>query len=181
MRFLASRGADGSCALTRAEPSPSRQAAASPDPAPPQLVAGEFDARLTLSTAVEWHIGARNQPPYNRTARNSAQRKALELDNAAKENRAVQAHAAAANSTAERLRVQIAEYAANANASSSARRARERAATLARSAAASDPIGVLASVLGRCDARAGTLAEYADRAQIAGKACERSYAALAKP
>lgn len=45
---------------------------------------------------------------------------------------------------------------------------------------AGDPIGVLADVLGRADARAGLLADFADRAHAAGIACERSYDALTK-
>lgn len=43
---------------------------------------------------------------------------------------------------------------------------------------AGDPIGVLADVLRRADDRAGILAEYADRARIAGQLCERSYDSL---
>ncbi len=45
-------------------------------------------------------------------------------------------------------------------------------------ASASDPIGVLADVFSRADARAGILAEYADAARIAGAGCERDYDAL---
>jgi hypothetical protein len=36
----------------------------------------------------------------------------------------------------------------------------------------------VADVLGRADERAGELAEYADRARIAGQQCERDYDAL---
>lgn len=46
------------------------------------------------------------------------------------------------------------------------------------SAPAASPGLVLADVLGRIDARAGELAEFADRAAIAGSACERSYDSL---
>jgi hypothetical protein len=49
------------------------------------------------------------------------------------------------------------------------------------SAPAGDPIGVLADVLGRCDARAGLLADYADRAHAAGESCVRAYEALTEP
>lgn len=45
---------------------------------------------------------------------------------------------------------------------------------------AGDPIGVLADVLGRADARAGELADLADRRYIAGLACEREYDAARK-
>ncbi len=41
-----------------------------------------------------------------------------------------------------------------------------------------DPGHLLADVLGRADAWAGELAQYADAARIAGLACERSYDAL---
>lgn len=47
--------------------------------------------------------------------------------------------------------------------------------------AAGDPIGVLADVLARADARAGILADYADRARAAGAQCERNYDALTTP
>ncbi|QUN27576.1 DUF2514 family protein [Cupriavidus sp. KK10] len=40
------------------------------------------------------------------------------------------------------------------------------------SSAAGDPLDVLTDVLSRADARAGELANYADRAGIAGQACE---------
>jgi hypothetical protein len=49
------------------------------------------------------------------------------------------------------------------------------------SAPASDPAGMLADVLGQLDARAGLLAEYADRARAAGEACEQSYDTLRRP
>ncbi|WP_175920404.1 DUF2514 family protein [Burkholderia pyrrocinia] len=48
----------------------------------------------------------------------------------------------------------------------------------AGSPAAGDALDLLADVLGRADQRAGDLAEYADRARIAGKQCERDYDAL---
>ncbi|MBR8344248.1 DUF2514 family protein [Burkholderia ambifaria] len=43
---------------------------------------------------------------------------------------------------------------------------------------AGDALDLLADVLGRADQRAGELAEYADRARIAGQQCERDYDAL---
>lgn len=51
-------------------------------------------------------------------------------------------------------------------------------ATSAGSPAAGDTLDLLADVLGRADQRAGELAEYADRARIAGQQCERDYDAL---
>lgn len=56
--------------------------------------------------------------------------------------------------------------------------ARRAAPATSDSAAAGDPLGVLADVLDRADKRAGVLADYADRARIAGLACEASYQAL---
>lgn len=66
------------------------------------------------------------------------------------------------------LRKQLASYAAAAR----------NTAAVGASPPASDPIGVLADVLGRADERAGKLAQFADAAHIAGLACERSYDAL---
>ncbi|WP_343726706.1 DUF2514 family protein [Burkholderia seminalis] len=51
-------------------------------------------------------------------------------------------------------------------------------AVAAGSPAAGDALDLLADVLGRADQRAGELAEYADRARIAGQQCERDYDAL---
>ncbi|AIT21477.1 hypothetical protein BTN_2341 [Burkholderia thailandensis E254] len=54
-------------------------------------------------------------------------------------------------------------------------------AVTAGSQAAGDALDLLADVLGRADQRAGELAEYADRARIAGQQCERDYDALTAP
>ncbi|ARL48226.1 hypothetical protein BOC50_36555 [Burkholderia pseudomallei] len=51
-------------------------------------------------------------------------------------------------------------------------------AAAAGSPATGDALDLLADVLGRADQRAGDLAEYADRAHIAGQQCERDYDAL---
>ncbi|MCA8240568.1 DUF2514 family protein [Burkholderia sp. AU32262] len=51
-------------------------------------------------------------------------------------------------------------------------------AAAAGSPAAGDALDLLADVLGRAGERAGDLAEYADRARIAGQQCERDYDAL---
>ncbi|MDI9684323.1 DUF2514 family protein [Burkholderia cenocepacia] len=51
-------------------------------------------------------------------------------------------------------------------------------AVAAGSPATGDALDLLADVLGRIDQRAGDLAEYADRARIAGQQCERDYDAL---
>lgn len=84
----------------------------------------------------------------------------------------VRKDAAAADAVAQRLRRQLATFAA---------RGREGGGDPAPgpgSPAAGDPIGVLADVLGRADRRAGILAEYADAARTAGRACERAYDSL---
>jgi hypothetical protein len=46
---------------------------------------------------------------------------------------------------------------------------------------AGDPIGMLADVFGRCRERIRALARHADRARIAGQACEADYDALMVP
>lgn len=86
--------------------------------------------------------------------------------------KAANADAASARRASDGLRKRIATLVSDA---------RERAANPgAQSAieATADPIGVLADVLGRADERAGILAEYADKARIAGQSCERDYDAL---
>ncbi|WP_454710937.1 DUF2514 family protein [Cupriavidus nantongensis] len=90
---------------------------------------------------------------------------------AAKERDQALADARAAGAVAEQLRVRAVQLAAAARAAS-------HSAAAGGSAAAGDPLDVLTDVLSRADARAGDLAEYADRARIAGQACERSYDAL---
>lgn len=77
------------------------------------------------------------------------------LARAALESRRVQD---AANATAARARAQCANTAASELRPST-----------------DDPIGVLAHVLGRADARAGELADVAEQRGIAGRACERAY------
>jgi len=76
------------------------------------------------------------------------------------------ADAAAAGTAAERLRQQVAAF----------RAAHPPAA--GGSAPAGDPIGVLADVLGRCDANQGVIARFADAAREAGRLCEQSYDTL---
>ena len=77
-----------------------------------------------------------------------------------------------------------------AAAGSAAERLRERVAELSRRPAACPGVAdggeaadaarlVLADVLGRIDAAAGELAAYADRARVAGMACEAAYDSLA--
>ena len=56
-----------------------------------------------------------------------------------------------------------------------ARKACEAGTTSAVRETTGDAIGVFAQLLGRIDERAGVLADAADRAYIAGRACEREY------
>lgn len=79
---------------------------------------------------------------------------------------AVAADAAAAGSAAERLRERVAELSRRPAACPASGEGGE-AADAARL--------VLADVLGRIDAAAGELAAHADRARVAGMACEAAY------
>lgn len=67
-----------------------------------------------------------------------------------------------------------------AAAASAARRACPSAASADAGAGQSDPLAVLIDVLGAVGERAGIYAEAADRARIAGLACEKAYDALTK-
>ncbi|XVJ69905.1 MAG: DUF2514 family protein [Rhizobacter sp.] len=80
-----------------------------------------------------------------------------------------QTDAAAARVAADRLRDKVARIAAAANA----RSANPGAAPA--SPPADNPTVVLTDVLGRIDARAGELAEFATRAHQAGQICEAGY------
>ena len=61
---------------------------------------------------------------------------------------------------------------------SEARRASQNPSIKSSVEATEDPIGVLAELRSRADERAGILAEYGDKARIAGESCERDYNAL---
>ena len=78
----------------------------------------------------------------------------------------------AAHDASDRLRARVAAITAAGRAAAC------NPAAAGASAPAADPIGMLADVLGRADARAGKLAEYADRARIAGDACVSAYESL---
>lgn len=82
------------------------------------------------------------------------------------------ADAGAARDTAARLRARVDALIA------SGRESRCDPAAAAAGPSTDDAIGVLADVLSRADARAGLLADFADRTHIAGQACERSYNSL---
>ncbi|AOK40853.1 DUF2514 family protein [Burkholderia vietnamiensis] len=87
---------------------------------------------------------------------------------AAKERDQARADAVAAASAADGLRRQVVILVDGARHSAAA----------AGGPPAGDALDLLADVLGRADQRAGELAEYADRARIAGQQCERDYDAL---
>ena len=77
--------------------------------------------------------------------------------------------AATARNAAVSLRKQLADYRA---------RVRSNPAATGGGATAEDPLYLLSVVLTRADDRAGELAEFADRAHIAGRTCEAAYDSL---
>ena len=82
---------------------------------------------------------------------------------------AAQADAATARAAATSLREQLADY---------RQRARSSAAVTGGGAPAEDPLVLLSDLLSRADERAGELADFADRAHLAGRACEAAYDSL---
>nr|WP_233869180.1 DUF2514 family protein [Paraburkholderia adhaesiva] len=91
------------------------------------------------------------------------------IANDAKQQRdTARADAVAAASAANGLRNRVAELVASAR----------HPATSSGGATTGDALDLLADVLSRADETAGELADYADRARIAGQQCERSYDAL---
>jgi len=86
---------------------------------------------------------------------------------------AVQRDAADARHSSDRLREWAAKHAAAAGGGTASDRAAASDGQAAKRSAR-----MLAYVLQRLDERAGILAEYADRARVAGQQCERSYDAL---
>lgn len=91
---------------------------------------------------------------------------------ATRESETARADARAASALADQLRARVAELARRPSAGAGDPAAAGGGET------AGDPLGVLANVLSRADRRAGVLAEYADAARVAGRACERAYGAL---
>ncbi|WP_080425298.1 DUF2514 family protein [Burkholderia ubonensis] len=100
-------------------------------------------------------------------------RTAAQLENAehaAKDRDQARADAAVAASAADGLRKQVAALVAGAR----------HPATTTGGAPAGDALDLLADVFGRTGDAATELAEYADRARIAGQQCERDYDSLTK-
>ena len=86
------------------------------------------------------------------------------------ERELAQSDARAANAVSDRLRERINSITRNA----------DYATTVNRGTPADSTGILLAELFSRADKRAGELAEYADRARIAGQACERQYDSLNK-
>lgn len=131
-----------------------------------QLQAAQAKQREGQATA----LAAASEAARTEEQRRTAEQRGI-ANAAAKERDQALADARTAGAVAEQLRVRVAQLAAAA-------RAARNTTAASGSPAAGDPLDVLTDVLGRADARAGDLAEYADRARIAGQACERSYDAL---
>ena len=106
-------------------------------------------------------------------AREEEQRRINTLEVIANDTRskldAAHADAATARTAAAGLRQQLADYRTR-NACS--------AAVTGGGAPAEDPLVLLSELLSRADERAGELAVFADRAHLAGRACEAAYDSL---
>ena len=104
------------------------------------------------------------------TAREEEQRRIKNLEVIADDTRskldAANADAVASRTAAAGLRKQLADY---------RQRARCNPAATGGGTPAEDPLYLLSDLLSRADERAGELAEFADRAHIAGTSCEAAY------
>ena len=103
-------------------------------------------------------------------AREEEQRRIKTLEVIADDTRnkldAAQADAVASRAAAAGLRQQLADF---------RQRARCNPTPAGGGTPAEDPLFLLSDLLSRVDERAGELAEFADRAHIAGRACEIAY------
>lgn len=115
------------------------------------------------------------QAEAQRNAREEEERRRREHDEIANEAaeriRQAQADAARAAAAAGKLRAHVAALAASCGAA-------PHTPAAAGSAPATGTGLLLADLFGRIDDRAGQLAQYADAAREAGRACERAYEAL---
>lgn len=106
-------------------------------------------------------------------AREEEQRRTKTLEVIADDTRskldAAQADADTARTAAAGLRQQLADY---------RQRTRCSPAVTGGGEATEDPLVLLSELLSRADERAGELAEFADRAHLAGRACEAAYDSL---
>lgn len=142
-------------------------------------------ARRETAESKAWHqadlagISAEAKDASER-ARAEEQRRAksqLEIVNAAKNEAKISAdYAARARVASGGLRDQVAALVAASRGGSAG-----HPDPAGGGSAAPSPVDLLADVLSRADQRAGELAEAADAAGIAGRACERAYDALTPP
>ena len=106
-------------------------------------------------------------------AREEEQRRTKTMEVIADDTRskldAAHADAATARTAAAGLRQQLADY---------RQRARSNPPVAGGSTPAEDPLVLLSELLSGADERAGDLAEFADRAHLAGRACETAYDSL---
>lgn len=113
-----------------------------------------------------------------------AQAKAVEAARAEEQRRTAAQSEIAKDANQQRTAALADAFAARAAAGSLQQRvdqlvaAARHPATSAGSPATGDALDLLADVLGRADEAAGELAEYADRARIAGQQCARDYDSL---
>ncbi|KVM87632.1 hypothetical protein WT06_22045 [Burkholderia anthina] len=117
----------------------------------------------------------------------TAQAKAVDAVRAEEQRRTAAQSEIAKDANQQRTAALADAFAARAAAGSLQQRVDQLVAAARHPAAAAggpatgDALDLLADVLGRSDQRAGDLAEYADRARIAGQQCERDYDALTAP
>ncbi|MBN3744595.1 DUF2514 family protein [Burkholderia sp. Se-20373] len=151
-----------------------------------------FDPRVWLAVIVAAVVGLaggyfKGHADGGRAAAAAAQKAQLDAVTAARaeDQRRSAAQQEIANDANQQRTAALADaFAARAAAGSLQQRvdqlvaAARHPAASAGSPAAGDALDLLADVLGRADQRAGDLAEYADRARIAGQQCERDYDAL---
>lgn len=143
-----------------------------------------FAAGLILSGAVQgWRYGeqladiraeqAQAVTDAVTAAREEERRRIKTLEVIADDTRnkldAAQADAVASRTAAAGLRQQLSDY---------RQRARCSPPAAGGGATAEDPLYLLSDLLSRVDERAGYLAEFADRAHVAGRACEAAYDSL---
>ena len=138
------------------------------------LVATKYQQSLCkaeISSVAE--AQAKVSAEVSRKALEAAKQRIEGLEVVANESRieieAAQADAATARSAAISLRKQLADYRNRVSCDSSAPVGGE---------AAEDALFLLTDLLSRADDRAGELAEFADQAHLAGRACEAAYNAV---
>lgn len=136
------------------------------------FAAGHYEAKIVSERAAVAAAAAAEAASAAQVTNQRLVDQAKESHVAHEQANAARADADAAGRARDALRVQLDAFVHRHHA------AGDPAAT-AGGAPADDPIGVLADVLQRADARAGLLAELADQRGIAGALCERDYDALA--